>query len=197
MNHALKIENLEMSIELADKYTEVIKEFLSSLGFSDDRIEAFESRRRDGFIPHSHNLGGLEGICYRDQYISQIEGTGFENTDIILDKYQEQDLRSWLEENNKPAEYEMTDSDYDSLDEYRQGDDSTVQFQARVMITSDTTANVDFYISASDTPYHRSSDDKLELEITFKTPAGMKRQLNKLLKHDFVETLISNIQEGF
>jgi hypothetical protein len=197
MNHAIKIENLEMNEQLADQYAEVIKDFLSSLEFSDDRIESLESRRRDSFIPHSYNCGGFEAIAYDSQFHAQFESTGFENTDKVLNKYYDYDLKSWLEENNKPADYKMTQSDYESLDEYRQSDDATVQFQARVMMTSDTTASVDFYVSVINTPYHRSSDDNLELEIKFKTPAGMKRQLIKLLKNDFVRNLKANVRGGY
>jgi hypothetical protein len=63
---------------------------------------AFECRRRDGFFPHSHNKGGIEGIAYRDQY-SACENTGFENTDAVLVKGTEYDIQWFAEENKLDA----------------------------------------------------------------------------------------------
>ena len=196
MKHAIKLEDLELSKTQADAYVEVMREFLEELNFSSDRIESFESRRRDGLIPHSYNKGGLEGVCYRDRY-SACENTGFKNTDAVLRRGYKYDLESFLEDRK------LTELDYDNdsqlqdFDEYRQSSDDTVQFQARIMMTSETTANVDFYVSASDSPYHRSSDDKLEIEIEFKSPAGMKRKLAAILKRGFVKCLKNNVREGF
>lgn len=196
MKHTIKLEDLELSKTQADAYVKIMREFLEKLNFSSDRIESFESRRRDGFIPHSYNKGGLEGICYRDQY-SACENTGFENTDAVLACGYKYDLESFLEDRK------LTELDYDNdaqlqdFDEYRQSSDDTIQFQARIMMTSETTANVDFYVSASDTPYHRKSDDKLEIEIEFKSPTGMKRKLNSILKNKFVQCFKLNVGEGF
>lgn len=196
MKHAIKLEDLELSKTQADAYVEVMREFLEELNFSSDRIESFECRRRDGYFPHSYNKGGLEGICYRDQY-SACENTGFENTDTILGKYYDYYLKDWMEENKHPSTDSMNEADWENFDEYRRESDDTVQFQARIMMTSETTANVDFFVSASDSPYHRSSDDKLEIEIEFKSPAGMKRKLAAILKRDFVKCLKNNVREGF
>lgn len=107
MNHAIKIEDLELSESQANEYIEVMREFLDALNFSSDRIEAFECRRRDGFIPHWYNKGGLEGICYRDQY-SACENTGFENTDKVLERGYKYDLESFLEDRK------LTELDYDN-----------------------------------------------------------------------------------
>lgn len=196
MKHAIKLEDLELTLKQADEYIEVMREFLEELNYSSNRIDSFECRRRDGFFPHSHNKGGLEGICYRDQY-SACENTGFENTDKVLERGYKYDLESFLEDRK------ITELDYDNdsqlqdFDEYRQSSDDTIQFQARIMMTSETTANVDFFVSASDSPYHRSSDDKLKIEIEFKSPVGMKRKLNALLKNSFVKCLANNVREGF
>lgn len=197
--HAIDLETLEIPLKIADQYVEVITDWLTyDLNFSKDRVDSIECRRRDGFIPFSHNNGGLEGITYRDQ-VSCCQHTGFKNTDAVLVKYSEYNLKSYAEDNTLDvSKYnDWTDEQRESFYEYENEDDSTVQFQARVMLTSETTANVDFYISASDAPYHRQSDDKLELEIKFKTPAGMKRELKKLLKNKFVARLAQNVREGF
>jgi hypothetical protein len=149
-------------------------------------------------FPHSHNKGGIEGIAYRDQY-SACENTGFENTDAVLVKGTEYDIQWFAEENKLDANAysDWTEAQREACDEARHNGDDTIQFQARIMFTSETTANVDFYVSASDSPYHRTSDDKLELEIEFKSPAGMKRKLQAILKHDFVKCLQTNLREAF
>lgn len=194
--HAIDLESLDMPLKLGNEYVEVMREFLDSLSYSSERIDSFEWRGRDGFIPHSWNHGGLQGITYRDQY-SACEQTGFENTDAVLAKYYQYDVDSFCDDNGIPKGTTLTDEQDEKLNEYRQNGDETIQFQARIMMTSSTTANVDFYVSASDSPYHRSSDDKLELEIEFKSPAGMKRKLATILKHAFVQCLKRNVREGF
>ena len=170
------------------------------MGFSSERIDSFECRRRDGYFPHSYNYGGLEGIAYRDQF-SACENTGFENTDSVLERNSQYDLECFAKENGLDvANYsEWTERQLDQWYEYGSSDSSeyTIQFQVRVMMTSETTANVDLYVSASDTPYHRSSDDNLELEIEFKSPAGLKRKLAAILKKDFVKCLSKNLNEAF
>lgn len=198
--HSIKIEDLDMDRKLADQYLTVIKDFLTDLDFSKDRIGSFECRSRDGFSPFSHNKGGLEGVSY---LYSSYNDTGFEKVDEIQHKYRQRAYDAWFEENKidktKVSYQDLTSDQQDDLANFETEylSDDSIQFQARVMITSDTTANVDFYISASDTPYHRSSDDRLELEIDFKSPAGMKRKLNAILKKDFVKTFIKNVKETY
>lgn len=195
--HALKLEDLEINLKTANTYVEVMTDFLEALNFNNDRIESFECRRRDGFFPHSYNKGGMEAVSYLSQTCLPKGSTGFENTDSVLEKYHNQTLKDWMEKNKHPSTDSMNDSDWESFYEYENQSADTIQFQARIMMTSENTANVDFYVSASDTPYHRQSDDKLEVEIKFKSPAGMKRQLNKLLKNSFIKCLTSNVREAF
>ncbi len=195
-SHPIKLDDLNIDLKTADQYVEVMTEFLSALNFTSDRIDAFECRSRTGFFPHSHNKGGIEGICYRDVY-STWENTGFEGTDAALKRGYEYVLECFLDDNKTIQKDSMSESDLEKFDEYRLSDEDTVQFQARVMMTSETTANVDLYVSTSDSPYHRTSDDKFEIEIEFKSPAGMKRKLNALLKNNFVQCLASNVKEGF
>lgn len=197
-NHAIDLDSLEMPIKLGNEYVEVMRDFLESLNFSSDRIESCECRRRDGFIPHSWNNGGMEAVSYRDQY-STCENTGFDKTDAVLTKYAQYDIDAYAEENglDSKAYGEWTQDQLEACDEARQNGDETIQFQARIIMTSATSANVDFYVSASDTPYHRQSDDKLELSIEFKTPSGMKRKLASVLKRVFVKQLVLNVGEAF
>lgn len=195
-SHILKLERMpSLTIERADEYVQIIKDWLQDdLGYSSDRVDSCECRRRDGFIPHSYNLGGLQARAYRDQY-SACESTGFEETDKALTRAYDYDLEYYVEENEgrKPE----TEDALEAFDEYRRDSEDTIEFQARVLFTSETTANVDFYVSASDSPYHRKSDDRLEIEIEFKSPAGLKRKLRSLLKRDFVQCLITNIREAW
>lgn len=197
--HALDLESLEIPLKVANEYVVVMQDFLESLNFSVDRITAVECRRRDGFIPYSHNHGGLDGYAYRDQY-SACQSTGFDNTDTVLMKNSDYNLKMFLEDHPELKDVDYCDWSNDVQDEYSNYEsesDDTIQFQARVMFTSETTANIDFYVSASDSPYHRSSDDKLELEVEFKTPAGLARKLKAILKNDFVKCLSRNVSEGF
>ena len=195
--HALKLEDLEINLKTANEYIEIMTDFLDNLNFPKDRIDSFECRRRDGYFPHSYNKGGMEALCYLSQTRLPNGSTGFDNTDSVLEKYHDQTLEDWMEENKHPSTDSMNKSDWEAFYEYEMESDDTIQFQARIMMTSETTANVDFYVSASDTPYHRRSDDSLEVEIKFKTPAGMKRELNKLLKNNFVKCLAKNVRDGF
>lgn len=198
--HPLKLEDLNISLKIGNEYVEVIREFLEALSFSSDRIDNVECRRRDGYIPHSYNEGGLEGICYRDQS-STCENTGFKNADEVLSQNAQYNLKCFAEENGLDVALygewteEQLESWYNVESEYSQ--DDTIQFQARVMFTSETTANVDLYVSASDSPYHRKSDDRLELEIEFKSPKGLARKLKTILKHKFVQKFEQNVREGF
>lgn len=196
--HPIKLEDLEMSLKLGDEYVEVMRDFLESIGFSSDRIDSFECRRRDGYFPHSYNKGGLEGVAYRDQY-SACENTGFPETDAALSRARDYSIECFADENSlDPKTYgDWTDEQREACHEYESSGNDTIEFQARVMMTSETTANVDLYVSASDSPYHRSSDDKLELEIEFKSPAGMKRKLNSILKNHFAKCMSKNLQEAF
>lgn len=198
-DHPIKIEELEISLIEANEYVNVMRDFLQDdLDFNKDRIEAVGCRRRDGFFPHNYNKGGLEGISYRDEY-SCCENTGFKGTDAALSRAWQYEFDCFLSDNpTYPKGYsDLTDEQREELHEYQSNSDDTVQFQARIMMTSETTANVDFYVSASDSPYHRKSDDKLEIEIKFKTPAGMKRKLKALLKNEFVAKLIQNNREAY
>lgn len=196
-SHAIDLEELNIPLKTANEYVEVITDWLESLNFSKDRIEAIECRRRDGFIPHSYNNGGLEGIAYLSQTCLPNGSTGFDNVDTVLERGEKYDLESFLEfKKLKELDYD-NESLLNEYDEYRRESDDTIQFQARVMFTSETTANVDFYISASDSPYHRSSDDKLEIEIKFKTPNGLKKQLAKLSKSPFVKCIAQNVREAY
>lgn len=196
--HSIKIEDLDINRAQADLIENELYEFLSNLGFHDDRIEPLECRSRDGFIPYSHNKGGLGADAYRDQY-SCCEDTGFENTDKTLEKYRDYDTSSFLYDKKIDIEtVEWTEELSEELDEYRREDsEATVNFNVKLMLTSETTLDVNCYVDAKDAPYHRTFDDKFKTTIEFKSIAGLKQKLKRLEKNDFIRTLKQNLREAF
>lgn len=192
--HALKLESLDISRNYADEIKTELNNFLSNLGYSKDHIEALNCRACDGFIPYSHNKGGLRGNAFRDQY-NACESTGFENTDKILIKYYNYDLESFLKDQG------LSELDYDNeelledFDSYRMSDNPTISYTVDCMVTSETTLAVNCYVDAKDTPYHRTYDDKFEIEITFKSIAGLKQKLKRLENKAFFKCLRQNLRE--
>lgn len=194
MKHAIKIEDLDLSQNEADKLEIVCHNFISDLGYSNDRIEAIECRRRDGFIPYSRNKGGLEARSYMFQHYFPNENTGFDNTDKVLERYYDHDLESYLKEHNIT---ELDESHYESFDEYKQSSEDTIELMARIMFNSESVCTVFFFVSASDSPYHRSYDDCFEKTIKFKNASDLKKQLDKLNKESFIKCFKNNLREAF
>lgn len=198
MSHALKIESLNITESKADLLKEVLEQFLTDLGYSNDRISNLECRSRDGFAPYSHNFGGLEAICFQDQYMARMNGMPFPNAEATLEKYYEYDFKYWLEQNDKPEDYEMTDSDWDNFDEYQMNDsEATCLYSVDLMLTSETSLNVRICVCVKDAPYHRQYDDLITFDIEFKTASGLKRKLDALLKNEQVKDFKKLVREGF
>ena len=202
--HALKIEAVEIKESFADEIVATLKSFASDLGYSKDRISQLECRRRDGFIPHSHNLGGIECVAFRDQYTAQINGTGFENADKTLDKYRQYNVEYFLADNESVPknESDWSTAQQDQFDEYCQNDtESDVLYSLDIMYTGVErgihTVNVRACVCVKDAPYHRQYDDLIETEITFKTISGLETKLNKLLKQSEFKCFSRNLQEAY
>ncbi len=196
--HAIKIEDLEMGRSYADAIVEELTDFALELGYSKDRLDELDCRSRDGFSPYSHNKGGIGAIAYVDQYNAECEGTGFDNCDATLKKYADYDLESFLEKEG------VTEMDYDNddmrerFDEYRRSDDdATVLFGLDMMLLSDTELNLRFTVCAKDSPYHRKFDDLISIDISFKSIAGLKQKLARVLKRQDVKTFSSNLNEAY
>ena len=192
--HALKLEELNLKINKANKIVAVLNEFLTDLEFDQERIEPIECRRRDGFIPYSHNKGGLQAISYIDQVHAEVEKTGFINTDKTLDKYYENDLKSFLEDNKLN---ELTEEDYESFDDYRSSGNDTVMFSAQLVLNDDNNLTIFLDVSAKDSPYHRQYDDRLEFKVNFKTVKSLQKQLADILLDENVLTFKANISEAW
>ena len=94
--------------------------------------------------------------------------------------------------------------DYDNddmrerFDEYRRSDDdATVLFGLDMMLLSDTELNLRFTVCAKDSPYHRKFDDLISIDISFKSIAGLKQKLARVLKRQDVKTFSSNLNEAY
>lgn len=196
--HALKVENLEIPVSYAEEIVNTLRDFLTDLNFSDERIDSLECRSRDGFSAYSHNKGGLEAIAFQDAYNAHSSGTGFTNADATLEQYYKYDLERWLEENKHPSSDSMNESDWESFDEYRMSDqEATVLYSCDLMLTSETELNIRICVCVKDAPYHRKFDDKLEFDIKFKSIAGLKQKLSRLLKNRDVLCFKQNVTEAY
>lgn len=199
MKHAIKIEDLSIDQKYADAIVEVLRDFLTDLGYSKDRINELESRRRDGFIPFSHNKGGLEAVAFVDQEsVRGMGGTGFKNADATIEKYFEFDVEHFESEVFKARSETWTEEQRDKFYESRHEDDqATVLFSADLMLNSETELNVRLCVCVKDAPYHRQYDDKLEFDLEFESLAGLKRKLKALLNKADVKQFARNLMDAY
>lgn len=182
MKNSIKIEDLDINESLANEYLTVIREFLKQLNFSKEHISEVDCRRVDGFVPYDYNKGGLVATSYVFE-----TNTEFDKIDELIEKSNQYDLEYFLESKNiKELDYNNDDL-MSEFNDYQLESQEPIQLQARVMLTSETTANIDFYLSISDAPYYRKSDDKLGLDISFNNPKQLKTKLNQILKNEFVQ----------
>lgn len=203
MNHALKIESLDLNQTKADEIETALHVFLLDLGYSQERIDSLECRRRDGFIPFSHNFGGLEAVALIDQeYARGQGGTGFKNADATLEKYFEYDIEYFETDVFKSPSTDWTEKQWDEFYDSRYSDsEASVLYSADLMITGLErgifSLNIRLCICVKDSPYHRKFDDKLEFDLRFRTVASLKRQLIKLLKNPEVNQFKNCLKEAF
>jgi hypothetical protein len=187
-DHALKIENFpEVKIEIMDKISDVLLDIAEKLDFSNERTSPIYCRSCDGFIPHSWNQGGWQAYGYTD--INGIIGsgmfTGSEKFNNLIHEYYDQaylEVEKELEEINDENREEF----YQKLDESVSGDYSSisVEYQGRYLgYDSDTkkhTISLNIFLSATDAPYHRSSDDDMEIKIEFTDKQLMSNKIKGL-----------------
>lgn len=173
------------------KLDEVIREWLDGLSMPFEgwglSVEAFEFRRRDGFIPHSHNRGGLD--LFIQTTVSSLMGSG-EHFGTAIEQWTED---SWdaarkdlLEQAKERGETVDTDSDsfYDDTYSYCNDDYEGVAWRVRVMYEGNGRLTV-YAGYDTDAPYYRFSGEYshlFEQSITFKTLSGLKRQLERMTK---------------
>jgi hypothetical protein len=193
-NHALRLERLNLDQNTADQITNALHVFLTDLGFSTDRISELECRSRDGFIPYTHNNGGLEAVAFTDQYIAHVMGTGFDNADATLEKYYHYDLEYFKQDNGLHEDHELTEKELEAFDEYRQNNsEATVLFSCDLMLTSETDLNIRLCVCVKDAPYHRQYDDLIDIDIEFNSASELKAKLNEVLKRQDVKCFGDNL----
>lgn len=202
MTHALKIEVLEISKAKADSIQKVLETFLTdSLDYSADRVSPLECRSRDGFTSFSHNLGGLEAICFRDQWSCCMEflGSSFPNANETLKKYEQYDVEYFIEKTELKADKSnWVEENYDKFDEYRASDsESNVLFSTDLMLTDSNTLNIRMCVCVKDAPYHRKYDDKLEFTVKFKNISELKAKLKRIANKTNVKAFARQVREGF
>jgi hypothetical protein len=199
-NNALKIECLDITEKQAHRIESLLRDFASNLGYSQDKISSLECRARDGFSPHSYNMGGIECIMFQDQYSAQINGTGFKNADATLDKYLQYDVEYFCEDNPTllKDQSNWSESDFEKFDECRREDDQAdVLYGCDIMLTSDTSLNIRITVCVKDAPYHRQYDDLISIDIDFKNITDLKRQLKNVLKQDNIKMFSKCLNEAY
>ena len=186
--HALKIENLEMTDFRAKKILEAMKSFAFEMGYQDDRVNNLECRSRDGFIPFSHNMGGVECYAYMSQITAQCEGTGFKNADTTIDNYHQYDIDSYAKENKISEDAaDWTERQLEEFDEWNQDSDGDPLLSLDIMLQGENELNLRFCVCVKDAPYHRQYDDKFEFDIEFKNITELKTKLKILFKNKQVK----------
>lgn len=154
---------------------------------STKNIEAFEFRRRDGFIPHSHNCGGLD--LFADTTVAYLMGSG-EHFGTVIEQWTEDawdDARKdLLERATEDGETVDVDSDEFYDDTYRYCSDEYLGIAWRVRVMYEGNGRLTVYAGYdTDAPYYRFRGKFAHLfeeTIQFKTLSGLKRQLERMTK---------------
>lgn len=199
--HALLIENLELDTAKADEIVEALKEFANDLGYSSDRINSLECRSRDGFIPHIHNYGGIECIAFGLPYSLPNGCTGFPNADATIEKYSQMNRDDYAEQIGV-KEDDWNEEQREEFYEYESSDDeASILYSLDIMHTGIDkgihSLNLRFCVCVKDMPYHRKYDDKIEIDLSFKTINGLKGKLNKLLKRKDLKCFSNNLRDAY
>lgn len=203
MKCALKIEDLGMSELDANRIIQSFKNFAREIGYSEDRISDLECRSRDGFYSYSHNKGGIECVAFRDQYMTQLQGTGFKNADKTLDLYESYDVDLFINEYKYPKDpNKWTDTQRETFDASRNEDsEATIMFGFDLMYMgkegSKHQANLRFTVCVKDAPYHRQYDDLISIDIEWDFHNKLDQILNGILQRTDVKLFSSNVEEAY
>lgn len=202
--HAIKIEDLDIETKKADLMVETFRDILLELEFSSDRIEGIHCRSCDGFIPYSHNKGGLIGrSCHMN---SHLLGSGYDYGNNMIQSWSEEQNSSYKEEHprkfrfieqvwsGKRKESDMYQTVLDHYYEYVDGNSEydTTQFEVRFMVTSDGTIDVDVFGATKDAPYFRSSDYNEHKNFEFENADQFKKSVMEFLNTCDCVDLIGN-----
>lgn len=194
MNHAIKIEDLNIEQTKADLMVETFKDILLELGFDESRINNIECRSRSGFIPYSHNKGGVNAVCFAQN--SHLRGSGYDYGSGVIQQWDEKIHEFYNEEHpgklrylnqfwaGKREDSALMQRVLDHYYEYIDGDsdyDSTM-FEVRFMVQSDGTVDVDVFGCTFDAPYFRSSDYNEHKNFEFKDVESFTKQVMEFLE---------------
>lgn len=150
-------------------------------------VDAFEFKRRDGFIPHRHNCGGLDMILITD--VSSLIGSGY-HFGLKIEQWVDDQWNQANEEiaKDEPELHAASNTDkgrdafFDRVYEYCSGDYSAIAWRVRCMYEGNGVLKI-YAGYDKDAPYFRwSGEVDFETEVRFKTLSGLKRQLDRLTK---------------
>ena len=193
MNHAIKLEDLELDQDKADLMVETFRDILLDLGFSSERIEPVSCRSYSGFIPYSHNKGGLLATCFTRN--SSLYGSGYDYGDNIIQKwsdmqhdYYAKDHKGKLRyidqvQSGKRLETELYQRVLEHYYEYIDGcgDYDASMFEVRFMVLDNGTVDVDVFGYTNDAPYFRGSDYNANKNFTFTSAEDFTSQVMEFL----------------
>lgn len=205
MKHTFKLEKIEkLSEKEADKIVDLLEEIAIDIEPNfEHRIEAMECRRREGFMPNPWNLGGIQSCLYTDLYsvVCSNDSSGSVKFDDKIQEYINYNSKlaidKFIEDKNLPNNFEFkrdgTDENLlEELAEYESeyfSDDSSsicIEYQGRYLGYNKGihTISLNIFLCASDAPYHRKSDDDLEIVISFRDidSKNFRNKINKAIE---------------
>lgn len=202
-DHALKLEELDIKQDTADSIVSVLTNFVSMLGFSKDRIENLDCRRQDGFIPYSHNMGGISCVAYQDQESAYINssGTGFANADATIERYRDMDIKNF--EESFGVKYDKwSEVQQNEFEESRTSDDQlNILYGLDIMYKGFSnemhSINLRFTVCVKDAPYHRQYDDLIDINLEFKHVESLKNKLIIIFKRKDVKQFSKCLNDSF
>lgn len=180
--NALKLKT-DDNINTVKGLKETVKSWLESITVpfeSYDRpIDELEFERRDGFIPHSWNRGGLDLIAISD--ISSLVGSG-EHMGLSIEEWINDQYNEAGQDAIKEGLIAGTDEYYEFVDNNTQGDYSCIAYRIRVMYEGEGILKI-YSGYDKDAPYFRwNGKAEFETEIKFKSIDDLNKKLKKVTK---------------
>lgn len=192
--------------ELPKELQEVVREWLDSNFEAYDKPEAFECRRRDGFIPHEWNKGGMSIYSYRtlrdfqfDSCVIKLDKAVQKAVEDAIEYDQKLTLEAFKEENPEEVKgipddklnyHDLYELDKGSLAEaLDQAEDRSLRddynntfHEVRVMFDGFGTWTIAAMFSFKDATYHRSCDQYKNWTIKTFGVKTLEKFLNKITK---------------
>lgn len=202
--HALKIENFpSIDTQTMDTISNQLKDIASELDLREPT--EMECRSRDGYIPHSWNQGGWRAYGYTviDMVVGSGMFSGSDSFNDLIENYYVDELKECIkkfnEDHNTNYEcYSDMNEDHQSIYESQYEQDwfcsdynsISVEYQGRYLGYENGihTISLNVFLCASDAPYHRRSDDDIEIEISF-------RDINAKNAQDKIKKAVKKLQD--